>query len=87
MKQHHGESLEHNKLLPLKPHNVSKYDIYLKNHYSITDQKTFISELSQSISKNSICPVNIYDYIFERKTCQNVTQQVKAAKEVGVWFQ
>ena len=29
MKHHHEKSLEHNKLLSLRPHNVSKYDIYL----------------------------------------------------------
>jgi len=33
-----------------------------------------ISELcQQSIFQDSICPVNIYDCIFERKTCQNAT--------------
>jgi len=42
IKQHHKESLEHNKLLSLKPHNVSEYDIYSKNHYSVTDKKTFM---------------------------------------------
>jgi hypothetical protein len=88
MKQHHEEGLEHKKLLALEPHNVSEYNIYFKNHYPITDQKTFMLNLcQQSISKDSICPVNTYYCIFERKTCQNVTRQVKAAKEGSVWFE
>jgi hypothetical protein len=60
----------------------------LFNNRSKNIHASKISELFQeSTSKDSVCPVNTYDCISERKTCQNVTLQVKAAKEEGVWFQ
>jgi hypothetical protein len=87
MKQHHEESLEHNKLLALKPRNVSEWHLFQKP-LSNNRSKNIHAELCQQyISKDSVCPVNTYYCIFERKTCHNVTIQVKAAKEDNVWSQ
>lgn len=80
MKQHHKESPKQN-----KPHNVSEYDNYLKkkplfNNRSKNIHASNISELcQQSISKDSICPVNIYDYFWKKDMpkCDTTGQSCK----------